>query len=201
MFKSLHQANNPLVICNVWDVPSAKLAEKSGFLALGTSSAAIASTLGKEDGENLHFEDVLFIVKAIVGSTPLPLTVDIESGYGDTPDVIAHNIIELVNIGVVGINIEDSVVSQGKRALRDSAWFANLLIGVKKQLRDADVEVFINVRTDAFLLNARGLLQPPSHCVSPLGRPCCWSSAKALPMESVLSCQPYLVSCPAISSR
>lgn len=153
MFKSLHQANNPLVICNVWDVPSAKLAEKSGFLALGTSSAAIASTLGKEDGENLHFEDVLFIVKAIVGSTPLPLTVDIESGYGDTPDVIAHNIIELVNIGVIGINIEDSVVSQGKRALRDSAWFADLLIGVKKQLRDAGVEVFINVRTDAFLLN------------------------------------------------
>ncbi|AIS58357.1 hypothetical protein JV59_25400 (plasmid) [Vibrio coralliilyticus] len=76
MFKSLHQASNPLVICNVRDVPSAKLAEKSGFLALGTSSAAIANTLGKEDGENLHFEDVLFIVKAIVGSTPLPLTVE-----------------------------------------------------------------------------------------------------------------------------
>ncbi|AXN34613.1 isocitrate lyase/PEP mutase family protein [Vibrio coralliilyticus] len=158
MFKSLHQAENPLVICNVWDVPSAKLAEKSGFLALGTSSAAIANTLGKEDGENLHFEDVLFIVNAIVGSTPLPLTVDIESGYGDTPDVIAHNIIELVKIGVVGVNIEDSVVSQGKRTLRDSVWFANLLTGVRKQLRDADVEVFINVRTDAFLLNAREAL-------------------------------------------
>ena len=152
MFKSMHYAEEPLVICNVWDATSAKIAEKIGFKAIGTSSAAIAHNLGKDDGENIQFEDLLLIVKAIKRITTLPLTVDIESGFGDMPEVIAKNIIELVNLGVVGINIEDSVLVQGQRRLTDSASFSNMLSKVRHQLIEADVEVFINVRSDAFLL-------------------------------------------------
>ncbi|ELJ8684594.1 isocitrate lyase/phosphoenolpyruvate mutase family protein [Vibrio mimicus] len=158
MFKNMHKMEDPLVICNVWDVPSAKIAERVGFLAIGTSSAAIANNLGKEDGENINFEELLVIVKAIVKSTNLPLTVDIESGYGNTPEIIAKNIIELVKVGVVGINIEDSVVVDGKRRLRDGILFEKMLRKVRELLSEADVEVFINVRSDAFLLNVKNPL-------------------------------------------
>ena len=153
MFKSMHRAEEPLVVCNVWDVPSAKIAEKLGFLAIGTSSAAIASNLGKDDGENIKFSDLLSIVRAIGSSTRLPLTVDIESGFGDTPELIAKNIIELVNVGVVGINIEDSVVIEGQRRLCDIALFEKTLRQVRALLTEANIQVFINVRSDAFLLD------------------------------------------------
>lgn len=153
MFKSMHQTEKPLLICNVWDIPSAQIAEQAGFAALGTSSAAISRNLGKQDGENIAFEDLVLIVEAIVQSTTLPVTVDIESGFGSTPETIANNVMKLAGLGVVGINIEDSIVEQGKRRLRDGAMFAELLREVKAILAEAKEEVFINVRSDAFLLN------------------------------------------------
>ena len=155
MFKNMHRAEEPLIICNVWDVPSAKVAQKIGFLAIGTSSAAIASNLGKDDGENIKFNDLLSIVKTISRSTNLPLTVDIESGFGDSPEIIAKNIIALVKVGVVGINIEDSIVRQGERRLQDVALFEKILKKVRELLNKADIDIFINVRSDAFLLNVR----------------------------------------------
>ncbi|NRF23459.1 isocitrate lyase/phosphoenolpyruvate mutase family protein [Vibrio coralliilyticus] len=159
MFKSMHRAEGPLVICNVWDAASATIAENIGFSALGTSSAAIAKSLGKEDGENIQYEDLLFIVKAIVSSTNLPVTVDIESGFGDTPKAIAKNIIELVKVGVVGINIEDSVMVEGERCLCDGELFADMLKQVRELLSDSCIDVFINVRSDAFLLNVKEPLE------------------------------------------
>ena len=102
---------NPLVICNVWDAASAVIAQNSGFSAIGTSSAAIAKNLGKEDGENISFESLLSIVDIIGKSTTLPLTVDIEAGYGHTPEVIAGNIIKLTNLGVVGIDGKEFVMA------------------------------------------------------------------------------------------
>ena len=65
MFKSMHNMENPLIICNVWDAASANIAQSSGFSAIGTSSAAIAKNLGKEDGENISFESLLSIVVGI----------------------------------------------------------------------------------------------------------------------------------------
>jgi len=153
MFKSMHEMEEPLVIGNVWDVPSAKIAESVGFSVIGTSSAAIAKNFGKEDGENIRFEDLLSIVKAIAKSTELPLTVDLESGYGETPEIIAKNMIELVKVGVVGVNIEDSVVIDGERCLCDSTLFGKTLEKVREYIREAGLEIFINVRSDAFLLN------------------------------------------------
>ncbi|MYM60284.1 isocitrate lyase/phosphoenolpyruvate mutase family protein [Vibrio sp. OCN044] len=153
MFKSMHNMENPLVICNVWDAASAVIAQNSGFSAIGTSSAAIAKNLGKEDGENISFENLLSIVDIIGKSTTLPLTVDIEAGCGHTPEAIAGNIIKLTNLGVVGINIEDSIVVKGERQLCDKVVFAKKLAKIRTQLRDANIEVFINVRSDAYLLN------------------------------------------------
>ena len=108
-FVELHLSESPLILGNVWNVQSAKIFEKLKFKAIGTSSAAIANSLGYEDGENISFEEYFYIVKRISENTSLPLSVDIESGYSDDVDVILSNIIKLVEIGVVGINIEDSV--------------------------------------------------------------------------------------------
>lgn len=156
-FNALHQQSSPLIICNVWDVTSAKTGEKLGFNAIGTSSAAIASMLGYEDGEQMTFEELLYMVKRIVACSNLPLTVDIESGYSSDPLKTAYNIKTLADIGVVGINIEDSKVN-GTRTLVDANSFAGYLSAIKGQLVKDQVDIFINVRTDTFLLGEEDAL-------------------------------------------
>jgi 2-methylisocitrate lyase-like PEP mutase family enzyme len=158
-FRELHKIKQPLIIGNVWNVLSAKVFEKLNFKAIGTSSAAIAHSLGYEDGEQMPFSDLLFIVERIRKSVSLPLTVDIEFGYGNTATEIANNIILLDKLGVVGINIEDSFFENGERKLKDSIQFSQLLQEVKNILTLQGISVFINVRCDAFLLNIPNTLQ------------------------------------------
>ncbi|HAS40156.1 MAG TPA: isocitrate lyase/phosphoenolpyruvate mutase family protein [Microscillaceae bacterium] len=151
-FKELHQQSSPLLIANVWDVPSALAAENLQFQALGTSSAAIAAMLGYPDGEGLSFEELKYIVKQIVTRVKTPLSVDIEGGYSRDPLAIAEHIQQLVALGVVGVNIEDSVVTKGERTLEDATIFAERLKTIKTQLDKNQVSVFLNIRTDTFLL-------------------------------------------------
>nr|WP_298922962.1 isocitrate lyase/phosphoenolpyruvate mutase family protein [uncultured Allomuricauda sp.] len=151
-FKELHHENKPLLIYNVWDVPSAILAEKLDFQAIGTSSSAIASVLGYSDGEEMEFTELEYFVERISSSSKLPLSIDLESGYGYGSKEIAENIKRLANLGVVGINIEDSVVVE-KRTLLDENEFAQTLSKTKEFLEKENIDMFINVRTDTFLLN------------------------------------------------
>lgn len=158
-FKELHNQAKPLIIGNVWNLQSAKVCEKLNFQAIGTSSAAIAHSLGYEDGEQMPFSDLLFIVEKISKSVTLPLSVDIEFGYGNTAKVIANNIISLEKLGVVGINIEDSFFENGERRLKDNLQFSQILQEVKCILIQNGISIFINVRCDAFLLNVPNALQ------------------------------------------
>ena len=184
-FKALHQQQAPLIICNVWDVPSAQLGEKLGYQALGTSSAAIAHMLGKNDGEQVLFSELIYLVKHILSAVNVPLTVDIESGYGRSAQEVASNILQLAQLGVKGINIEDSRLShsdnthsasrhlktmdsqetdskktgQPHRALQAKEAFAARLDEVLSYLRAAGADIFINVRTDTCLLRGNNLSQ------------------------------------------
>jgi 2-methylisocitrate lyase-like PEP mutase family enzyme len=158
-FRELHHQTKPLIIGNVWNVQSAKVCEKLNFQAIGTSSAAIAHSLGYEDGERMPFSDLLFIVEKISKNIPLPFSVDIEFGYGNTVTEIANNIVELEKLGVVGINIEDSFFENGDRKLKDGLQFSQLLQEVKRILSQQGISIFINVRCDAFLLNLPNALQ------------------------------------------
>lgn len=151
-FKNLHKQNKPLLICNVWDVPSTELAEKLNFQAIGTSSSAIASILGSNDGEGIDFSELEYFVEKISAISKLPLSVDLESGYSRNPMEIAQNIKLLANLGVVGINIEDSIVVK-ERTLLNANEFAQTLSKVRGFLEKANIDMFINVRTDTFLLN------------------------------------------------
>jgi 2-methylisocitrate lyase-like PEP mutase family enzyme len=156
-FKQMHEQHKPLIICNVWDVASAKIAEQLNFKAIGTSSAAIASMLGYEDGEKMSFSELTYIVKRIVENPALPVTVDIETGYSSDPKEIARHINILSDLGVVGINIEDSCVLD-ERILMNADNFAQKLSEIKKELVKARVNIFINVRTDTFLFDSENTL-------------------------------------------
>jgi 2-methylisocitrate lyase-like PEP mutase family enzyme len=151
-FLELHHQPTPLLIGNVWNVQSAKVFEKQKFKAIATSSAAVAETLGYADGEEMSFEEYLFVVKHITRSTALPVSVDLESGYGDTAEQIANNIQKLCEAGVVGINLEDSKIKGGKRQIVDSEEFAKLLRSICSLIGKQNIKIFINVRCDAFLL-------------------------------------------------
>ena len=157
-FKNLHSQDKPLLIGNVWDVPSTKTAEKLNFQAVGTSSSAIASILGYNDGEEIEFSELEYFVKRIALNTNLPLSVDLESGYSRKPKEIANHIKRLVELGVVGINIEDSVVNE-KRILLDANSFAQKLTEIKDHLEKENIDIFINVRTDTFILLQENVIE------------------------------------------
>ncbi len=158
LFKELHTLSEPLLIGNVWNVQSAKVFEKLNFKAIATSSAAVADTLGYADGEQMPFDEYLFIIKRIKASTTLPLSVDLEAGYGKTVEEIAGRIRHLHALGIAGINIEDSIVKNGERKIVDAKDFANKLGDMIQIIKADHIELFVNVRCDAFLLglnNAR----------------------------------------------
>ena len=151
-FKELHEQDQALLIGNVWDVASAKVAERLGFQALGTSSAAIAAMLGYQDGEQMSFEELYFVVQRIARNCASPLSVDLEAGYADHPSRIMEHIRKLIDLGVVGINLEDSRVRQ-QRALQPAEQFSRLLEQIKNDVEQQTQALFLNIRTDTFLLN------------------------------------------------
>ncbi|ELR72397.1 Putative carboxyvinyl-carboxyphosphonate phosphorylmutase [Fulvivirga imtechensis AK7] len=150
-FKNLHLQSTPLLLANVWDVNSAKTMEDLGFSALGTSSAAVAHTLGYEDGEEMPFEELLFMVKKIAAKVTIPFTVDIEGGYDRDISGIVSNIKKLHDIGAFGINIEDSVIENGRKILPADD-FGQKIAAIKKLLHEQQTDIFVNVRTDTYLL-------------------------------------------------
>src|SRR5215831_10467112 len=99
-FKQLHYQSTPLLIGNVWDVMSAKIFEQLGFKAIATSSAALARTMGYEDGEKIPFDLLLKMVERIIGNINIPLSVDIEGGYSRNISEIIRNIEKLHELGV-----------------------------------------------------------------------------------------------------
>ena len=152
-FKALHESDELFLLPNAWNAESAAIFQDNGFSAIGTSSAAVAGSLGYEDGEKMPFEDYLFIIKRIASVIQVPLTVDLEMGYGTTHDEITTNILQIAELGVAGINLEDSRISKSKRYLQDAITFAKKLEHIRNKLTAMDVNVFINVRCDTYLLN------------------------------------------------
>ncbi|VAW39633.1 Probable carboxyvinyl-carboxyphosphonate phosphorylmutase [hydrothermal vent metagenome] len=150
-FKNLHQQDSALLLGNVWNVQSAVLFQKLGFQAIGTSSAAIATSLGYEDGEKMPFVDLLRIVKNIQSKINIPLTVDIEGGYSRNTAEIITNIIALQKLGVVGINIEDAITNTD-REIVDAQKFGKTIQVIKAHLLSNKANIFLNVRTDSYIM-------------------------------------------------
>jgi 2-methylisocitrate lyase-like PEP mutase family enzyme len=147
----LHRNSTPLLLGNIWDVNSAGIFERAGYKAIGTSSQALAKTFGYEDGEKLPFETLHQVAKRVVEVIDIPFTVDIEGGYSRSAADIAEKIEKLHDAGVIGINLEDTVAGP-TRQLQPVTAFQKILAAVAEHISRKNLGVFINVRTDAFLL-------------------------------------------------
>jgi 2-methylisocitrate lyase-like PEP mutase family enzyme len=154
-FLKLHNSGSPLLIGNCWDVGSAKLLEENGIKAIATSSAAIANSMGYEDGENMPFDLLLEIVKRIKQHIRVPFSVDMERGYSNNIPELIQNIEKLYEIGVAGINLEDST---SDKKLRPTGEFEKIILSLANQLSQKNIHIFINLRTDAFLRHLPGAL-------------------------------------------
>ncbi|GAB7066817.1 isocitrate lyase/phosphoenolpyruvate mutase family protein [Mycobacterium hodleri] len=147
--KALHVAGDPVILPTVWDAWSAKLAVDAGFAALTVGSHPVADSVGKEDGEGMSFDDLTTRVAQITGAVDVPISVDVESGYGES----AQRLIEgLLEAGAVGLNVEDTVHKEGKR-LRSAEEHAALVGELRKASDAAGVHVVLNARTDLFIRN------------------------------------------------
>ncbi len=147
--KALHVPGNPVILPTVWDAWSAKLAVDAGFAALTVGSHPVADSVGKADGEGMSFDDLTERVAQITGAVDVPISVDIESGYGEAPQRLIDG---LLGAGAVGLNIEDTVHKEGKR-LRTPEEHAALVGELRTASDAAGVHVVINARTDLFVRN------------------------------------------------
>ena len=143
----LHRPGNPVILPTVWDAWSANLAVSAGFQALTAGSHPVSDSIGKPDNEGITFDELLHRISQITAAVELPVSVDIESGYGLEP---ARLIEGLIGAGAVGLNIEDTVHSEGGR-LREPQEHADFVGGLRQAADSAGVHVVVNARTDLFV--------------------------------------------------
>jgi 2-methylisocitrate lyase-like PEP mutase family enzyme len=148
--RALHVPGRPLVLPNVWDAGSAKVIAAEGYPALATTSAGIAFSYGVPDGEAISRADMLHATRRIAAAVAVPVTADVEAGYGPEPKNVAYTVMELLGAGVVGANFEDSSDAQGG-ALFDLELATARISAGRQAARDAGVPFVINGRTDAFM--------------------------------------------------
>ncbi len=145
-FLKLHHGPKVLVLANVWDVASARLVERAGFPAIATSSAAIANSLGYPDGEHISREEMLAVVARIAAKVSVPVSADLEAGYGD----IAKTARGLVQAGAVGLNFEDGTDDE-ENPLAEIAEQVEKIKRLRGAGESLGVHVVINARTDVYL--------------------------------------------------
>lgn len=138
-----------LVLPNSWDCASSLVYESSGLEAVGTSSAGIAAALGVPDGEFLSRDEMLDVVERIAHSVAIPVSADIEGGYGDTPSEVGETVLRTIDAGAVGINLEDGT-DDPSGPLVDRDRHAAKIRAAREAAADADVPVVVNGRTDVF---------------------------------------------------
>ena len=145
-FAALHVPGKPLVLFNVWDAGSAKVAARAGAKAIATGSASVATAHGVDDAEGLPLALALANAERIVAAVELPVTIDFEGGYATDEETLAGNMAALVATGTVGCNFEDQVIGgEGMHAVTVQAG------RIAAARRGAGPDFFLNARTDIFL--------------------------------------------------
>lgn len=142
----LHHTGSTLVLPTVWDAWSAHAVVEAGFPALSIGSHPLADSRGQQDNEGMTLDDALDGIRRVTGAVDVPVTADVESGY-DTP--AAELVERVLEAGAVGINVEDTVHSEGR--LREVQEHADYIGALRAAADEADVELVINARTDAFI--------------------------------------------------
>ncbi|WP_394838533.1 isocitrate lyase/phosphoenolpyruvate mutase family protein [Pendulispora rubella] len=167
-FRSLHAPGEMLVLPNAWDCASAALFEASGARATATTSSAMAWSLGYPDGEHVPVALLADVVRRMVRTVSIPVSVDLERGFGATPRDVAESVTRILDAGAVGFNLEDGS--------GDPKAFAERLHAAREAAQRAGVDAFINARTDVVL---HGKLPPEKHVEECLARAEVYAAAGA----------------------
>ena len=154
LFRQLHIPGKPIVLFNVWDAGSARAVAAAGGRAIATSSWAVAAAHGFPDGEKIPLDGAIANLRRIVAATELPVTVDLESGYGLTPEEVGGNIRLAIEAGAIGCNLEDSFPADGR--LRGIDEQCARIRQARQAADGTGIGLFLNARTDVFFQNAAG---------------------------------------------
>ncbi|SCE73061.1 2-Methylisocitrate lyase, PEP mutase family [Micromonospora coriariae] len=153
LFRSLHTPGSPLVLVNAWDAASARIVAAAGARAVATTSAGVAWSLGAPDGDVLGRDAAVDLIGRVTASVSLPVTADIESGYGATPAEVGVTTRAVLDAGAVGVNIEDAH-RDGGTPLRDMPDQCARIGAVRGAADAADLPLYVNARIDTFLSGA-----------------------------------------------
>jgi 2-methylisocitrate lyase-like PEP mutase family enzyme len=148
-FHRLHVKGNPLVLYNIWDAGTAQAVARAGAQAIATGSWSVAAAHGFADGERLPFELALVNLREIVAAVELPVTIDLEAGYGAAPDAVAASTTKALQAGAIGFNLEDQII--GADTLYSVADQGSRVRAARQAADRAGLPAYINARTDLFL--------------------------------------------------
>ena len=149
-FLALHNGRKTLLLPNAWDVASARIFEDAGFSAVGTSSAGVAFALGYPDGQKISRDEMLAVVHRIAEAVQIPVTADMEAGYGAKPEDVAETAREVIAAGAVGMNLEDAIHDRPD-ALAELDLQKEKIRAVNEISARSGVAFVLNARTDVFL--------------------------------------------------
>jgi 2-methylisocitrate lyase-like PEP mutase family enzyme len=149
-FSSLHRGPHLLLLPNIWDAASARIIEAAGFPALATTSAGIAFSLGYPDGERISREEMLAQVARIVRAVKVPVSADVEAGYGNSPEEAAKTAEGVIGAGAVGMNLEDGTHDPA-HPLSELSLQLERIAAVRQAAARTGVSLVLNARTDVFL--------------------------------------------------
>jgi 2-methylisocitrate lyase-like PEP mutase family enzyme len=157
LFRAMHSGPHLLLLPNAWDAISARIIVDAGFRAIATTSGGVAWTLGYQDGEAAPWDEIVAATARIVRAVVVPVTADIESGYGDTPAAVGRSIGDIITAGVVGVNLEDGLrpgnFMAGTPPIRSIDDAAARIRAAREAARAAGVPIVINARTDLYIKN------------------------------------------------
>ena len=150
-FRELHRGPGVLILPNAWDVASALIFEEAGFPAMATTSAGIAFSLGYPDGQRIPREEMMARVGRIARAVHVPVTADVEAGYGSTAEDAAKTTRDLIHAGAVGMNLEDGS-GDPDRPLIDLQRAVEKIKAAREAAMQMRAQVVVNARTDVYLL-------------------------------------------------
>lgn len=148
LFLKFHQDKEILVLLNSWDIGSSKLIEGCGYKAIATTSMGIAASLGYPDCQVIKLSEMIEVITGIVNGVQVPVTVDIEAGYGKNLNEIIDSVKKIIATGIVGINIEDSI--DLNPVLIDEIEFCERISAIRALSDSLGFHLVINARTDSF---------------------------------------------------
>ena len=149
--RKLHHGPRILTLPNAWDVASARVVEELGYPAIATTSAGVAFALGYPDGQQISRDEMLDMVSRIANAVRVPVTADMEAGYGTTVDDMADTAKAIVAAGAVGLNLED-VTGPDASSHVDSNLQVEKIRTIRKVSASLGVSLVINARTDIYLM-------------------------------------------------